>query len=320
MQAVNDFGDVLGDMFILPMPVLKLLKRIRSKAMKKLEHSLATQRQIMLGIITQRREERTNGEDQKKDLLGSLLEVYDEDGNKMSDEELWEDVHDIMGAGHETTASALAACLYLISVHPEVEEKVVHELKTVLSKRSHKATVRKSVCLFSDGRSPTYEDVESLVYTSQCVKETLRMYPPIPIFPREASESDLLPSGHRVNKGDVVFMAGYSLGRSPVLWEDPLTFNPDRFHPDLVSQMHKFQFCPFGAGNRMCIGPVFASMSVTLMTAAFLQKLELTAIHPTSQSLNITYDITMNFYKTNGLRMKVAPRCLSPQQRTKCVI
>ena len=58
----------------------------------------------------------------------------------------------------------------------------------------------------------------------------------------------------------------------------------------------------------MCIGPVFASMSVTLMTASILQKLEFTAVHPTSQTLDITYDITMNFYKTNGLRMKVAPR------------
>lgn len=132
VKAVNDFGDVLGDMFILPMPALKLLKRIRFKPLQRLEHSLETQKQIMLDVITQRRQYLKQGGEPKKDLLGSLLNVYDEDGNKMQDEELWEDVHDIMGAGHETTASALAACLYLISVHPEVEEKVIHELKTVL--------------------------------------------------------------------------------------------------------------------------------------------------------------------------------------------
>ena len=108
VKAVNDFGDVLGDMFIMPMPVLKLLKRIRFKPLQRLEHSLETQKQIMLDIITQRRQQLKQGDEKKKDLLGSLLDVYDEDGNKMQDEELWEDVHDIMGAGHETTASALA--------------------------------------------------------------------------------------------------------------------------------------------------------------------------------------------------------------------
>ena len=134
------------------------------------------------------------------------------------------------------------------------------------------------------------------------------MYPPIPIFPREAAEADQLPSGHRIRKGDVVFMAAYSLGRTPVLWKDPLDFNPDRFHPSLVEDMHKFQYCPFGAGNRMCLGPNFAMMSTTLMTATLLQRLQLTAIHPTAQHLDIRYDITMNFYNTDGLSMKVAPR------------
>lgn len=147
-----------------------------------------------------------------------------------------------------------------------------------------------------------------MVFTTQCVKETLRMYPPIPIFPREASDSDCLPSGYGINKGDVVFMAGYSLGRSKSLWEDPLRFNPDRFRSDLEKKFHKFQFCPFGAGNRMCIGPAFALMSLTLMLATCLQKLEFTALHPTAQYLDIAYDITMNFSKTDGLKMRVSPR------------
>lgn len=131
VKAVNDFGDVLGEMFILPMPALNFLKRWNAGPLKRLERSLETQRNIMLDVIMQRRQDLRKGM-KKKDLLGSLLEVYDEDGSQMTDEELWEDVHDIMGAGHETTASVLAACLYLVSVHPEIEERVVHEIDTVL--------------------------------------------------------------------------------------------------------------------------------------------------------------------------------------------
>eukprot|EP00210_Caulerpa_lentillifera_P007260 g6946.t1 len=291
VKAVNIFGDVLADMFILPIPVLKVLDRVNFPRLKELKQAVATQRKIMLEVITQRRSDLSKGHQERNDLLGSLLKVYDEDGNKMTDEELWEDVHDIMGAGHETTASALSALLYLIAVHPEVEKKLIHELKTVLN-----------------GRSPTIDDYENLVYTNQCVKEMLRMYPPIPIFPREASSPDVLPSGHGVKQGDVVFMSGYTLGRSTEIWQDPMVFLPERFDPILLQDMHKFQYCPFGAGNRMCIGPVFAQMSVTLMTAAILQKLKFTAVSPTERTLDIGYDITMNFYKSNGLKMRVTGR------------
>ncbi len=61
-----------------------------------------------------------------------LPQAEDEDGRKMTDEELWEDVHDIMGAGHETTATTTAAVLYCVSVHPEVQSRVVEELQNVL--------------------------------------------------------------------------------------------------------------------------------------------------------------------------------------------
>ena len=64
-------------------------------------------------------------------MLASLLSARDDDGTPLTDEELWEDVHDIMGAGHETTASTTAATLYSISVHPEVETRVIAELRTV---------------------------------------------------------------------------------------------------------------------------------------------------------------------------------------------
>ena len=142
----------------------------------------------------------------------------------------------------------------------------------------------------------------------QAVKEVLRMYPPIPLFPRTAAEDDVLPSGHRVQAGDVVFMSSYTLGRSPALWDDPLTFDPDRFSPEAEEARHPYTWLPFGAGPRMCLGAGFAQMSVTLMAAAMLQKIRFVPVAPTSELIEVDYDITMNFNPTRGLKMRIEPR------------
>lgn len=134
------------------------------------------------------------------------------------------------------------------------------------------------------------------------------MYPPIPLFPRVAADADILPSGHAVKKGDVVFMSGYCLGRTPDLWDNPLEFRPERFGPEKEQQMHRFQWAPFGAGPRMCLGANFAQMSVVLMVAALMHRSKFTPVSPTEKFLKVDYDITMNFNKSKGLKMKVEPR------------
>lgn len=134
------------------------------------------------------------------------------------------------------------------------------------------------------------------------------MYPPIPLFPRVANENDVIPSGHRVKKGDVVFMSGYCLGRTPDIWPSPLEFQPERFDPEIEESMHRFQWAPFGAGPRMCLGANFAQMSVVLMVVTLIQHQKFTPIYPTGKQLDVEYDITMNFNRTKGLKMKVEPR------------
>jgi cytochrome P450 len=110
-------------------------------------------------------------------------------------------------------------------------------------------------------------------------------------------------------------MSSYALGRCPRIWEDPLTFNPDRFLPEAEAQHHRFQFLPFGAGPRMCLGSSFALMSVTLVAASLLQKFRFSAVRPASQLLPVSYDITMNFNNTQGLHMQVEARPQQHQQQ-----
>lgn len=108
--------------------------------------------------------------------------------------------------------------------------------------------------------------------------------------------------------GDVVFMSSYALGRSPALWHDPLTFDPSRFSPANEAQLHRFQFLPFGAGARMCLGASFAQMSVSLMVATLLQKFKFEPVTPSTPLIPVEYDITMNFNATKGLHMRVCAR------------
>ncbi|GFR44797.1 hypothetical protein Agub_g6132, partial [Astrephomene gubernaculifera] len=291
LWAVNTFGQVLADVFITPLPLLKLLDRLGAPQLRQLAEAVRVMRGEMLGVIQERRAALASDQSSHDDLLQALLTATDDAGASLTDEELWEDVHDIMGAGHETTATTTAALLYCIAAHPAVRQRVEAELQGVL-----------------DGRPPSFDDLERLPYLQACAKEVMRLYPAIPVFPREALREDVLPSGHAINAGDVVFMSSYALGRNPDLWDQPLTFNPDRFSPEAEAAQHRFQWLPFGAGPRMCLGASFAQMSVVLMAAVLLQRFSFTPLHPNTPLIPAAYDITLNFKPTNGLRMRVTPR------------
>ena len=194
--AVNRFGEALSEVFITPMPVLQALEAIRYPSVMKLRKSLKTIHSEMRTIIEGRMDQYKKGTNDTQDLLDSLMQARDEDGNPLTTEELFEDVHDIMGAGHETTATTLAAALFSIARHKDVGRKIREELDTVL-----------------EGRRPTFDDIANLKYTEQTVKEVLRLYPSIPIFPRVAAKDDYLPSGYFIPKGEVVFMSSFAMGR-----------------------------------------------------------------------------------------------------------
>eukprot|EP00897_Mesotaenium_endlicherianum_P009449 jgi/Mesen1/8532/ME000482S07990 len=275
LEAVNESQALMGRLFITPLPVLRLFKWAREPGMRRLDCSLSTMEHIMMKTIQERREVWHATGDAGSDLLGALLLV-----KGLSDLELWEDVHDIMGAGHETTATTLTATLFSISQHPHVEAQVVKELERVLK-----------------GAPPSYEDISEgkLPYLTMAVKEALRLYPPIPLFPRKVAADDILPGGYKIPAGDVVFMSTYAMGRNSTHWPDPLTFDPERFLPEQEAERPKCAWVPFGAGPRMCLGAAFAQMSVVQLAAALLQRFKFKALKPISQHLPYAYDITMNF-------------------------
>lgn len=110
----------MGKVFITPLPILKLMSRFKVPLMVDMEEAFEDMRVAVMPVIRERREQMVAGKEgaRKGDLLDVLLEAQDENNKRglppLSDAELWEDVHDVMGAGHETTASTLTAALYSV--------------------------------------------------------------------------------------------------------------------------------------------------------------------------------------------------------------
>ena len=213
---------------------------------------------VVLGIIAERRIE---GMD-RGDLLSMLLSAQDEDGTGMTDRQLWDEAMTLFIAGHETTALALTWTWALLSRHAAVEEALLAELREVL-----------------DGRSPTVTDVSGLRYTEAVIKESMRLYPPVPVVARRATR-DVEIGGYLVPSGTQLVMSPWIVQRDASYFPAPETFDPARWLGDATKGLPKFTYFPFGGGPHKCIGTTFAMVEAALLLATIAQKFRLRADGP----------------------------------------
>ncbi|WP_223642049.1 cytochrome P450 [Corallococcus sp. EGB] len=217
--------------------------------------ALRTLHAVVDDVVERRRRQGSPGED----LLGLLLEAQAEDGEHLTDAQLRDECLTLMIAGHETTAVALTLCLWLLARHPEAEAALRRELATVLG-----------------GREPTVEDLPSLPYCEQVVKESLRLYPPAWGMSRVAEADDRM-DGIRVPAGTVVAWSQWALHRNARHFPEPEAFRPERWADGLERRIPRFAYCPFGGGPRLCIGAGSAMMVIRLVLASVLQRLHFDA-------------------------------------------
>jgi cytochrome P450 len=201
--------------------------------------------------LVQRRRE-AGGE--SGDLLSLLLHVQDEDGGRMSDRQIRDEVLTLALAGHETTSITLAFCWYLLARHPEAEATLHRELDSVLG-----------------GRAPTVEDLPALTFTECVVKESLRLFPPAWSISREAVEEDEV-GGWKIPVGAVVVMNPWTVHRDARFFDEPEVFRPQRWAEGLEQRLPRFAWFPFGGGPRLCIGSGFAMMEARLVLATLAQR------------------------------------------------
>ena len=194
---------------------------------------------------------------QKDDLLAMLMEARDEDDGKgMDDHQLRDEVLIMFAAGHETTANAMAWAFYLLNRHPEVLDRLRGELAEVLG-----------------GRTPAAEDLPRLVYTRSVIEEVLRLYPPVFVTNRQAVKEDVV-CGYRIPAGALVSVSPYIAQRDTRFWENPLSFDPERFSPERSAGRPRFAYFPFGGGPRQCIGKDFALYEAAVVLAMAAQRFD----------------------------------------------
>jgi cytochrome P450 len=125
-----------------------------------------------------------------------------------------------------------------------------------------------------NGRIPTTADLANLPYLAQVTDETLRRYPAAYLTTRQSIESDEV-LGFAIPANSMVMLNIYGLQRHPDYWDEPMTFNPDRFAPENIDKINKFAFLPFGEGPRKCIGEPLARQEIRLIAAAIAQQYRL---------------------------------------------
>ncbi|HXJ94956.1 MAG TPA: cytochrome P450 [Terriglobia bacterium] len=187
------------------------------------------------------------------DLLSMLLQARDEDGEPMSERHVRDQLMTLIGAGNDTTTLTLCYAWYLLAQHPEVEARLVAEIEEVLG-----------------NRPPDVEDLPRLTYTEKIIKETLRLYPPVWAFVREATEAFAI-GGYRLPARTNVVLPPWVVHRDPRFFDQPDEFRPERWTGEFEDQLPKFAYFPFGGGQRTCIGASFAKMQTALMLATMAQ-------------------------------------------------
>jgi cytochrome P450 len=236
--------------------------------------------EIVMRIINERR----NTQDDKGDLLSILLQSEDDDGHKMTDKQLRDEVVTLVLAGHETTANGLTWTWYLLSQHPEVREKLYEELDRVLG-----------------GRLPTLADLRQLEYTSLIFKESMRLYPPIPSYARHS----LVPvelAGYALPANSIIVISPHVFHRDSRWWDNPDAFIPERFAKDNEKSLVKYAYLPFSTGPRVCIGNSFAEMEAVLLLATIAQRFRLT-LDPVDQA--VIPEPTLTLRPRHNIMMRV---------------
>jgi cytochrome P450 len=188
------------------------------------------------------------------DILSILLSTGDtNDEDRLTRQQVRDELVTLIAAGHETTTNTLTWTFYLLSEHPTILKKVLAELQTVLA-----------------GRDPHVDDLPQLTYLDWVVKESMRLYPSAWTQGRYAvSAFDL--DGYHFPAGTMLMFSQWVLHRLPDIWEDPEIFRPERFDPLNGQKVPQWAYFPFGGGTRICIGMPFAQLQVRLILATMLQ-------------------------------------------------
>ncbi|XP_053441878.1 cytochrome P450 4F2-like [Nycticebus coucang] len=195
------------------------------------------------------------------DFIDVLLLSKNEDGKALSDEDIRSQADTFMFGGHDTTASGISWVLYNLARHPEYQERCRQEVQELLRNR--------------EPEEIEWDDLAQLPFLTMCIKESLRLHPPVPLVSRRCTQDIELPDGRVIPKGVICLIHILGTHHNPTVWPDPEVYDPSRFDPDKVKERSPLAFIPFSAGPRNCIGQAFAMAEMKVVLALTLLRFRL---------------------------------------------
>ncbi|XP_075051493.1 ultra-long-chain fatty acid omega-hydroxylase-like isoform X1 [Mixophyes fleayi] len=224
-----------------------------------------------------------------QDFIDILLLSKDEDGNQLSDEEMRDEVDTFMFEGHDTTASGLSWILYNLARHPEYQGKCREEIRELFKGE--------------DAKYLEWDDLSQLPFTTMCIKESLRLHPPVTAVARRCTADITLHDGKVIPKGNTCLISIYGTHHNPAVWPNPEVYDPYRFDPDNMQERSSHAFVPFSAGPRNCIGQNFAMAELKVVLALTLLKFKVSL----DESKNVRRKPELILRAEGGLWLQVEP-------------
>lgn len=287
-QDARAFGEALGkamhQVVSLSNAILPIPPHWPTPGQIKMRRAIATLDKTAMRIIDERRREDRD----RHDVLSMLLAARDDDGSKMSDRHLRDEVMTLLLAGHETTSNLLSWSLYRLAEHPCIRERAEVEVDRVLG-----------------DRPITLADVGDLETIERILKEALRVHPSVYAIGRYSQADFEFKSVNAfAPAGSLLLGNVYGMHRSGRFFDDPLRFDPDRHTPDDARRFDKLAYIPFGMGPRTCIGNHFAMLEAKIALAEIVRSARLD--RTTRGPIHGETDITMR--PKGGLPVRVRRR------------
>ncbi|KAJ0977987.1 hypothetical protein J5N97_013461 [Dioscorea zingiberensis] len=257
-QSFRDAAELSSGRFRYALPWFWMLKRLLNLGSeRRLKESIATVHEFAERIIRLRRKEKKSGDD--------LLSRFMAEG-KNTDELLRDIVISFILAGRDTTSSALTWFFWLLSSNPDVEQRILQEIREVRARRG-----------LGDIKTEAFdlEELREMHYIHAAISEAMRLYPPVPVNTFMCSEDHVLPDGSSIKKGWFITYNAYAMGRMEGIWgQECREFKPERwlaadgtFRPE-----SPYRYPAFHAGPRMCLGKEMAYIQMKSIIACVLER------------------------------------------------
>ncbi|GFR13957.1 cytochrome P450 4V2 [Trichonephila clavata] len=257
-------------------------------------------------VISQKRKLKLSSEKEKQPATEELGLIYSETNRKkisfldllldehlkhgsLSEEAIREQLDTLLFAGHDTTSVSLSFCMWMVGLHPWVQDKIHEEMDAIFD---------------NDDRDATLEDLRKMQYLECVIKETLRLYPPVTQVGRRV-RSDLHFRQYTIPKGSECLVNIYVLHRDPEVFPDPEKFDPERFTPENSAGRHPFAFVPFSAGPRNCLGQRFALMKLKIVLSSVFRRYKFRSLN-SRDKVNIISDFVLR--PADGLQIQIRKR------------